>query len=105
MERQNPLRQQLIDTRCQNADEVSAWVKEACKRKAKEKYREFYPEYSANAALVLITVACSLLNTHVNRLAEDFENEGGFTERLYKVRKEKREEKEKSKRSERSEHR
>ena len=101
-ERQNPLRQQLIDKRCQNADEVAAWIKETCRKNDKVNHKALYPEYSANAALVLITVACSLLNTHVNRLAEDFENEGGFTERLYRVRKEKREKENKSKRSERS---
>lgn len=102
-ERQNPLRQQLIDRRCQNADEVAAWIKETCLRKDKIDFKALYPEYSANAVLVLITVACSLLNTHVNRLAEDFGNEGGFTERLYKVRKEKREQENISERSKRSE--
>ncbi len=90
-ERQNPLRQQLIDKRCQNADEVAAWINEACQKFDKVNYKALYSEYSANAALVLVTVACSLLNTHVNRLAEDFENEGGFTERLYRVRSAKRE--------------
>jgi four helix bundle suffix protein len=45
-----------------------------------------YPELSANAALTLLTVACSLLDRQVERLAKDFENEGGFTERLYRVR-------------------
>ncbi len=49
-----------------------------------------FPGLSANAALVLITVACSLLDRQVERLALDFENEGGFTERLYRVRSEKR---------------
>ena len=51
---------------------------------------EIYPEYSANAALVLLAVACSLLDRQVERLAVDFENEGGFTERLYRVRVEKK---------------
>jgi four helix bundle suffix protein len=49
-----------------------------------------YPELSANATLVLLTVACSLLDRQVERLAQDFEKEGGFTERLYKVRTAKR---------------
>ena len=49
-----------------------------------------YPEHSANAALALIAVACSLLERQVNRLAQDFENKGGFTERLYRVRSTKR---------------
>jgi len=49
-----------------------------------------YPEHSANAALALIAVACSLLERQVNRLAQEFENKGGFTERLYRVRSTKR---------------
>ena len=41
---------------------------------------------AANAALSLLNLACYLLDRQVTRLAEDFENEGGFTERLYRVR-------------------
>lgn len=44
----------------------------------------------ANAALSLLNLACHLLDRQVERLAKDFENDGGFTERLYKVRTEKR---------------
>jgi four helix bundle suffix protein len=46
-----------------------------------------YPEIAANAALVLIAVACSLLDRQLASLAAAFEREGGFTERLYRVRK------------------
>lgn len=49
-----------------------------------------FPELSANAVLVLIIVANFLLDRQVERLAQDFEKEGGFTERLYRVRTEKR---------------
>lgn len=35
-------------------------------------------EISANAVLVLIIVACSLLDSQVLRLAQDFENEGAL---------------------------
>ena len=82
-QRDNPLRQELIDSRCQNADEVADWIKKSCPK-------QHYAEYSANAALVLVRVACSLLNTHVKRLADNFEKQGGFTERMYRVRTEKR---------------
>ncbi len=44
----------------------------------------------ANAALSLLNLACHLLDRQIAKLAEDFENEGGFTERLYRVRTEKR---------------
>jgi four helix bundle suffix protein len=45
---------------------------------------------AANSILVLISVACFLLDRQISRLAEDFEKEGGFTERLYRVRSAKR---------------
>jgi four helix bundle suffix protein len=105
-DRENLLRQALVDRRCQTADEVAAWVVEVAEKSGhcgqdgwrKQKTEastestastlttRIYPELSANAALVLLAVACSLLDRQVGRLAQDFENEGGFTERLYKVR-------------------
>jgi four helix bundle suffix protein len=98
--RGNPLRQALIDRRCQTAEEVAAWVAEVAKKSGSDGYGQqsstgstkstlstiIYPEISANAALTLLAVACSLLDRQVERLAIDFENNGGFTERLYKVR-------------------
>ncbi len=44
----------------------------------------------ANAALSLLNLACYLLDRQIATQAEDFENEGGFTERLYRVRTNKR---------------
>nr|WP_245803897.1 four helix bundle suffix domain-containing protein [Geothermobacter hydrogeniphilus] len=106
-----PLRQELIDRRCTTADEVAHWVVEVAKRcgpvglsgksgqvnSAESSMftrstlsAHIYPELSANAALVLLAVACALLDRQVMRLAEDFEKEGGFTERLYRVRKRRR---------------
>ena len=43
-------------------------------------------EVTANCALVLIEQATYLLNRLIERLARDFVDEGGFTERLYRVR-------------------
>jgi four helix bundle suffix protein len=43
-------------------------------------------EAAANAALVLINVASALLARQINSLALAFESQGGFTERLYNVR-------------------
>lgn len=45
-----------------------------------------FPEIAANAALVLINVACGLLDRQLASQAKAFEQEGGFTERLYRVR-------------------
>jgi len=49
-----------------------------------------YPELAANAALVLLAVACSLLDRQLAAQAATFETEDGFTERLYRVRSRKR---------------
>ena len=45
----------------------------------------------ANAVLLLINVACHLLDRQLVRLAADFENNGGFSERMYKRRLKKKE--------------
>ncbi len=45
-----------------------------------------YPEIAANGALALTAVAIALLDRQVQTLAATFQNEGGFAERLYRVR-------------------
>jgi four helix bundle suffix protein len=45
-----------------------------------------FPEIAANGALVLLAVACALLDRQIAALAAAFEKEGGFTERLYRTR-------------------
>jgi four helix bundle suffix protein len=40
----------------------------------------------ANAALSLLNLACYLLDRQLAAQAAAFEKEGGFTERLYRVR-------------------
>lgn len=93
-ELENSLRQELIDRRCKTADEVALWVVEVVRQSgqlakmstASALFTKAYPEFSANAALVLLAVSCALLDRQVERLAWDFENEGGFTKRLYSVR-------------------
>ena len=44
----------------------------------------------ANAALSLLNVACYLLDRQLAAQAAAFEHDGGFTERLYRIRSEKR---------------
>lgn len=99
-EREDPRRQALIDRRCATADQVAAWVKEQHERgqsgqrglsgQNNKSTTSTYPELSANAALVLLAVACSLLDRQIAAQAKAFETEGGFTERLYRIRSEKR---------------
>ena len=49
-----------------------------------------FPEIAANAALVLIGVACALLDRQIEAQANAFTEEGGFTERLHRIRTQKR---------------
>ena len=103
----DPRRKALVARRCKTADEVADWVKET--------YREYknngqdkqdgpnkasigsipsipsiYSETAANAALVLIEVTMVLLERQLKAQGESFVEEGGFTERLYRLRKKRR---------------
>jgi four helix bundle suffix protein len=103
-ESKDPRRQKLIDRRCTTADEVAVWVKEIYGQHGRSgqggqtgddsppavsttSTASTYPALSANAALVLIAVAVSLLDRQLAAQAAAFEKEGGFTERLYQRRK------------------
>lgn len=88
-DRKHPLRQELVNARPETADDVARWVATVAKR-ISEKPQTHYPELSANAALTLATVAGYLLDQQMKTLAEAFEQEGGFTERLYRRRTQRR---------------
>lgn len=96
-------RKELIERRCTSADDVARWVMEVSRLEGRHgpggrrgqsgkstvstlSTKSILAEISANAVLVLIGVACGLLDRQVASLAESFEKEGGFTERLYKKR-------------------
>jgi four helix bundle suffix protein len=59
-------------------------------RASLEELKLDYEDFLRQRVLVLLAVACALLDRQVARLAEEFESKGGFTERLYRVRKQKR---------------
>lgn len=93
----DPRRAELINKRCTTADEVAQWVKHIHQRNGQNgpngqgvqstlSIKSSYSEITANATLVLIAVACSLLDRQLKAQAEAFKKEGGFTERLYKTR-------------------
>jgi four helix bundle suffix protein len=79
-------RYELVERRCQDAECVAKWVKEMHARSRANGRREKYAEIAANAALVLIGVARTLLNRQKEAQARAFLTEGGFTERLYRMR-------------------
>ena len=104
--REDPRRAELIARRPATVDAVAEWVKEngrhgqggqqngqVKKSTSSTKSTQStgfptsaFPEIAANAALVLIAVACSLLDRQLAAQAAAFEKDGGFTERLYKTR-------------------
>jgi four helix bundle suffix protein len=107
----DPQRAELIARRPTTADHVALWVRERYEsgqrgqsgRNGQDGWstsspstqsmssmpstpRSSYPDLAANAALTLIAVACSLLDRQIASQAQTFQSEGGFTERLYRVR-------------------
>jgi four helix bundle suffix protein len=79
-------RAELVARRCQTVAEFAQWVKEIRSRAKADGQRTSYAEVAANGALVLIGVARVLTNRLKHSQAKAFEKEGGFTERLYRVR-------------------
>lgn len=75
-------RSEFISRRFSTANQIAMWVREVHRRDG-----EPIPQIAANAILVLITVTCTLLDRQIATQAHSFQTEGGFTERLYRVRK------------------
>lgn len=82
----DPRRQELIDARCASAEDVAGWVRTVRARPGRTGRKARYEEIAANAALVLIAVASSLLDRQLASLAKRFLEDGGFTERRYRMR-------------------
>jgi four helix bundle suffix protein len=91
-----PRRAELIAARCTTADAVAQWVGKRLEGERNGRGGRDGQSTSstlstpsglaANAALVLIAVANSLLDRQIAALAAAFEKDGGFTERLYRTR-------------------
>jgi four helix bundle suffix protein len=100
--REDARRAELIAARPATADDVAAWARMVHdgqigrhgQGKAGQKSIQStasaesitFAEISANGALALLAVACSLLDRQIAAQEKAFVAEGGFTERLYKVR-------------------
>jgi four helix bundle suffix protein len=107
----DPRRAALIARRCTSAEAVAGWVREVREREKNgrngpdgrgppklraaasmqstpsiQSKSPTYAEIAANAAHTLVVVAASLLNRQTAAQAAAFEKEGGFTERLHRVR-------------------
>jgi len=107
--RDDPRRAELVDRRPKTVDGVADWARDVrtwtghggqrglSGRRSLEGSRSgstqsttstpsTYAEISANGALTLIAVASGLLTRQIASLEKAFLEEGGFTERLYRVR-------------------
>jgi four helix bundle suffix protein len=74
--------------RCSTLEGVQAWVRQERQLLRSVSVRDC-PCSSvlvANAALSLLNVCCPMLDRQLASLAKSFERNGGFTERLYRVR-------------------
>lgn len=108
-ERNDLRRVALIDRRPATADDVAQWAVDVksgrCRQGGQhgqgsncastlstESTQSTFSEIAANGALALIAVATSLLDRQMKAQAKAFEEEGGFTERLYKTRTQRRRE-------------
>jgi four helix bundle suffix protein len=94
--------------RCATMEEFAGWVQEELARTDTDQHGQTRKatagpksvrvrgsqwrsaELAANGALSLLNVCCYLLDRQLAAQASAFEREGGFTERLYRVRVEKR---------------
>ncbi len=91
---EHPALMRFKQQRCSTLLEVRQWVAKETTRTYTDKHRQTQtnnktvaPEtLIANAALSLLNLACYLLDRQVATLAKDFEKNGGFTERLYRIR-------------------
>jgi four helix bundle suffix protein len=110
--REDPRREELIARRPATADAVAVWARDMRQEEQRglhgrhgrsgpakpapkstestQSTTSTYAEISANGVLALLAVACSLLSKQIATLEKAFVEEGGFTERLYRVRTERR---------------
>ena len=106
--REDARRADLIARRPANADAVAQWAKDVrggrsglggpsgqekapgASIRSTPSTMSTYPEIAANGVLALIAVASSLLKRQLASLEKAFVAEGGFTERLYRVRSQRR---------------
>ena len=100
----DPRRSALIARRPASAEDVLEWAAEVVRGECGQPDRSTMstgstkstsstfpaPGVLANAILTLVVVACSLLDRQLAAQAAAFQAEGGFTERLYRVRRQSR---------------
>ena len=91
--KEHPLTQEFIKQRIYSMDDFRIFVQNAKHHPSMSVEVRSCPLQSvivANAVLLLLNVTCLFLDRQLARLAADFENEGGFSERMYQQRLKKR---------------
>jgi four helix bundle suffix protein len=96
---EHPALRRFKARRCATLEQLRAWVKDELGRsrtrtdehngvsvRAGPRRPASSAQLVANAALSLLNLACYLLDRQLHSQAATFEREGGFTERLYRVR-------------------
>jgi four helix bundle suffix protein len=85
--------------RCATLDQVREWIEEEWRSArtntdlhglTRKKQSPGSAEFVANAALSLLNLGCHLLDRQIAAQGKAFVEEGGFTERLYRVRSQRR---------------
>jgi four helix bundle suffix protein len=85
----DPRRRALVERRPSSVEDVADWTRAVHSGESIPSISSIPPSYTeiaANGAHALIGVACTLLDRQVAAQAKSFEEEGGFTERLYRTR-------------------
>ena len=87
-DKDNGLRNEFIKRKVASNKMFKAFVDHALEQDLSVKVRScpLKSVIVANAAILLIDAAVFCLTRQITRLAADFENCGGFTERMYKIR-------------------
>lgn len=80
-EKGNILHKELVSKRFKTADEFAFWVRDVEKRQFGT-----IPEIAANGVITLLDVTCRLLDKQIKSQALSFTQNGGFTERMYRIR-------------------
>jgi four helix bundle suffix protein len=87
--REDPRRAELISRRPATSDDVARWARDMHEQSIVST-KSTYPEIAANGALALIAVACSLLSRQIAAQEQVFVDQGGFSERLHRMRSQRR---------------
>ena len=91
--KEHPLTQEFISCRVSTMADFRTFVQNAKQHPSMSVEVRTCPLQSvivANAVLLLLNVTCHFLDRQLARLSSDFENEGGFSERMYQQRLKKR---------------